>query len=325
MEALLDVAWRLLSGLGAWPAYRIVHSFPSALQGLAYRLTRGRCPEPLGLRVKGLRAARLANPVGLAAGLNKDGNLTWLGDALCLGFTVVGSVLPYKYGGAGRKVLLRITPEAAINRLGLPSRGVDRVKEAVSKYETRYTTVAWNAAGLRIQDYREVVAKIGGLGAWAEVNISCPNTEEHGTFEKPDVAVRVASTVREVSRIPLLLKIPNTDDRDLLHAYADVVRESGMAGIVAGNTSKFYVRGVQAGLSGAPIYYRVRRAVRVLRELLPGEYVVVGVGGVTRPERAVELLEEGADLVEILTALLRLGPGRVREIVWAAWRAVGRR
>lgn len=320
---LLEAAFRVLKPLGARAGYRLAHGFPPRLQGLAASLLArpDRCPRAT-VRVLG---QELPGPVGLAAGLNKDGNLTWLGDALCMGFTVVGSVLPYRYPGARKKILLRLTPESAVNRLGLPSRGVEYVVRALSLYKPRYTVVAGNIAGLRAGDYPLVARRLQGLLPWLEVNVSCPNTDAHGTFEEPGLAEEIARSAREAFGGPVLLKIPHTTDEELLESYAIAARRSGASGVVAGNTSKFWVRGVQAGLSGASIYHGTRKMVRALLDLLPSNMLVAGVGGVTRVERAIELLDMGAGLVEVLTVLLRLGPARAREIAVAGARWALRR
>ncbi len=309
-QILLDLSWRLLSKLPAYYSYKIVHGFPHNLQNIMSRVLPGDCPPSLDIPIMG---QKIANPVGLAAGLNKDGNLTWLGDALCLGFTVVGSILPYPYRGAERKILMRPTPYSAINRLGLPSKGVEKVLSIIKSYVPKYTKIAYNIAGLKPGDYTILAEKIPADNLFVEINISCPNTEAHSSFEEPEEIGKLLKLLPGDHNY--LLKIPNTRDKDLLIKYASLIEEHNLAGVVAGNTSKFFVKGVQSGLSGKPIYHNTLRMTRILREHLKDRHVIVSVGGVMDSNDAVQLLEEGANLIEILTVLLRRGPRETRNII----------
>ncbi len=317
---LLEYLWKPLSKLPPKASYRIVHSFPGRLQRPLSRILSSKCPESLEIRIQN---NNLANPIGLAAGLNKNGNLTWLGDALCLGFTVVGSILPYSYRGAETKLLLRPTPLSAINRLGLPSDGIEKVLQNIRHYRPRYTQLVANIAGLRINDYIELAGQLGEEFLFIEINISCPNTEEHGTFEQPEHAENILIDLPSSKRY--LLKIPHTTDRNLLANYVNLVRKYGLQGIVAGNTSKIWIRGLQAGLSGRPIFHRTKRMVAVLRELLEEDKIIVASGGVFSADDAIELLENGANLIEVLTVLLRRGPRTVLDIVEGVHRYLARK
>ncbi|MCE4609614.1 MAG: hypothetical protein F7C36_04440 [Desulfurococcales archaeon] len=317
---LLEYLWKPLSMLPPKVSYRIVHSSPGRLQKPLSRILASKCPESLEIRILN---NTLTNPIGLAAGLNKNGNLTWLGDALCLGFTVVGSILPYRYRGAETKLLLRPTPLSAVNRLGLPSDGFEKVLENISRYRPRYTRLVANIAGLRRNDYKELAEQLGEEFLFVEVNISCPNTEEHGTFEKPEYAEKILIDLPPNERY--LLKIPHTTNRDLLANYVDLVKKYGLQGIVAGNTSKIWIRGFQAGLSGRPIFHGTKKMVVALRELLGEDKIIVASGGVFSADDAIELLENGANLIEVLTVLLRRGPRAVLDIVEGVHRYLAKR
>ena len=308
------LAWGLLHRLPPSIAYRLVHSTPAWLSRLLARASHA--PRPRGdYRFLGLR---LPSPIGLAAGLDKDGNLTWTSWALGFGFSVVGSVLPRRHPGAPDKILVRLPDGHLVNRLGLPSQGAPRVAGRLRRRPPGMP-LAVSIAGLAPGDYVEAYRILAPLADWVEVNISCPNTVEHGTFEDPEWARRIlGSLARLEPRRPLLLKIPRTTDRDQLQAYADVVRETGAAGIVAANTLKTRIRGVQAGLSGPSLYESTKKMVEALRGMLPGDRVVVAVGGVDEPRKAQELLDHGADAVEILTVLLT-SPRRAVEVIHHAY------
>ena len=307
---MIDAAWSILRRLPPRLAYEIVHSTPPGIvKWLASReATRY---QPLGYKFLGMT---LDNPVGLAAGLDKDGDLAWLSYALGLGYTVVGSVLPHPHRGAERKILKRLPGGELVNRLGLPSKGVDYVVARLAR-DPPPMPVAVNIAALEPEGYPEVYRRVSGVASWVEVNVSCPNTVKHGTFERPEWVRRIIQGLKPLDEsIPVLVKLPPVEDRDLLWEYADAVREAGADGVVASNTLKVRVGGVQAGLSGNRLYRIVYGMVRWFREHLPGDMVVVGVGGIIDAERAIKIMEY-ADSIELLTALLYYGPGRVREIV----------
>ncbi len=294
-----------------YTAYRIVHSVPHWLARLAARIDgRRRYSAPTVFQ-----GVPLENPVGLAAGLDKDGDLLWVSWSLGFGFTVVGSVLPRRHQGARVKVLERLPDGGLVNRLGLPSKGaVYAAKRLESRPEG--LGVAVNIAALEPEGYPAVYERVAPLADWVEVNISCPNTREHGTFERPEWARRILHMVTGLDPArPVLVKLPPVEDKDIVLEYVDAVRESGASGVVASNTIKVDWRGEQAGLSGPRLYPIVKQMVRVAREHLPTGYSVVAVGGIDSPDKALELLEEGADLVELLTSLLYHGPGRVWEIL----------
>lgn len=313
---LVEAAWWMLRRLPPGVAYKIVHSTPYWLAMLV--ASTGGVREEYPLEFLG---ARLRNPVGLAAGLDKDGDLMWISYKLGFGFTVVGSIMPARHRGARVKVLKRLPDGSLINRLGLPSKGVDY---AVRRLEDKPPIpVAANIASLTMDGYRRVYEKVHGLVDWVEVNVSCPNTEEHGTFEKPEMVERILSTLPH-DTTPTLVKLPPVEDRELVREYAQVIARSNAAGAVVSNTLKVNLDGVQAGLSGERLYPVMIRMLRWMRELLPEDKVLVAVGGITRPERAVEALEY-ANAIEVLSALLYYGPGRVREIIEAASRAVMKR
>lgn len=314
---LIDASWRILRRLPPKFAYKIVHSIPHQLVKMISSGTR-RDEEPL---VEFL-GVKLSNPVGLAAGLDKDGDLAWLSYRLGFGFTVVGSVLPVRHRGVDEKILERLSGGSLVNRLGLPSKGAEYVVERLK--DKPPIPVAVNIAALEPSGYSTVYSMVEEYADWIEVNVSCPNTVEHGTFEKPEWVERILSSLPPGGK-PVLVKLPPVEEADLVREYAEVVASSRAAGAVVSNTLKVKVDGgVQAGLSGEKLYPVMMGMLRRMREYLPDDKVLVAVGGITTPERALKALEY-ADLIEVLTALLYYGPGRVREIIEETVKFIGRR
>ncbi|WP_460124060.1 beta/alpha barrel domain-containing protein [Stetteria hydrogenophila] len=303
-------------------ASRAVHSAPEPLARLAARI-EGRRPQWGGgcVEVKRLGVC-VENLAGIAAGFDKDAKLAWVAWALGAGFHVVGSVLPHPHKGAERKVMARLGGEATVNRLGLPSEGAARVAGRLSKRRPPGMPVAANVASLTLDGYASVTEALAPVVDWFEVNVSCPNVEEHRRMEEPDLAREACRRAAEAAGgRPVLLKIPPVTGRDEAWTYADVARECGAAGVVAANTLRVQYKGVNAGLGGAPLYPIVKSMVKWLGERLPSGSVIVAVGGVDSGEKAVELLSLGASLVEVITALFLHGPARFRSIATAtrAW------
>lgn len=312
---LVEATWWLLRRLPPKLAYKIVHSIPYSLVKLVSQDN-----EESGEHEVDFHGVKLRNPVGLAAGLDKDGDLMWLSYKLGFGFTVVGSVLPHRHKGANKKILKRLPDGNIINRLGLPSKGVDYVVERLK--DKPPIPVAVNIASLTVDGYRRVYERVYDYVYWIEVNVSCPNTESHGTFEQPDWVRRIIETL-PLAEKPVLVKLPPVKDPDIIYEYAQVIKETGIDGAVVSNTLKVRVDGVQAGLSGNDLYPVMMNMLKRMRELLPYDKVLIAVGGITTVNKAIKALEY-ADLIEVLTSLLYYGPSRVREIIEEATRFIQR-
>ncbi len=258
-----------------------------------------------------LLGRRLSAPISLAAGLDKNGELAWLAKTLGMGFHVVGSVLPEAWPGVKPKILLRLR-NATVNRLGLPSIGVERVAKKLARLQRRLDIpLAVNIAAFTVEGYAKVYRMLSGFADWFEINISCPNVEEHRSFEDPDQALKICKTLRPHTK-PILLKIPPVG-RDTIEHYVNVAKECGAAGIVAANTIRIRLDGIEAGLGGPPLYNIVRNIVKWIREF-DEDLVVIAVGGIDDPQKILELIKLGADGVEVLSALVLKGPRHVARL-----------
>ncbi|MEB3787955.1 MAG: hypothetical protein GSR78_04275, partial [Desulfurococcales archaeon] len=157
---------RLLPAMRAW---RIAHSMPPGFYRTLARVSRAPPPQGLDREVLGVH---LPSPVGVGAGLDKDGRLAPLVESWGAGFHVVGSVLPRPHEGVEPKILVRLPNGGTINRLGLPSPGVERVLENLAGAGLGIP-LAFNIAGFTPRDYGLVYERLPGYAAWVEVNISC--------------------------------------------------------------------------------------------------------------------------------------------------------
>jgi dihydroorotate dehydrogenase len=284
------------------------------------------------------------NPVGLAAGLDKNGAyIDALGD-LGFGFIEVGTVTPKPQPGNARPRLFRLAgAQALINRFGFNNEGLDRFEANVASSTTFCAAggmlglnIGKNAATpleLALQDYSECLRRVYPLlvprRGYVTVNISSPNTSGLRTLQARDELEallagldeeRARLSDRHGARVPLAVKIsPDLDDADLLR-IADALVAHGVDAVIATNTTtaRERVAGLPhatqpGGLSGAPLAARSTQVVALLARHLAGRLPIIGVGGITDAAAAVAKIEAGASLVQLYTGLVYRGPALVGE------------
>lgn len=278
------------------------------------------------------------NPLGLAAGLDKDGSAIDFWAALGFGFVELGTVTP-KDGQPGndKPRLERIREnDAIVNRMGFNNRGAPHL---AARLQARRTNIP---AGANIgkakltpnenaaDDYEETLSAVFAHASYVVLNVSSPNTP--GLRDLQSISVLESLLDRVVSRNqrlaveqqtaprPILLKIaPDLADGDI-DAIADLARDKKLAGIVATNTTLRHELAarkpkIQGGLSGPPLRARANELARRLFRRLDGAMPIVGVGGIRSAEDAYLRIRAGATLVQIYTGLIYEGPGLVRAIV----------
>lgn len=328
-----DLLWRallrpLLFRLDPEDAHHLVLGAAARWPRLLGRLAGGRPPAGLGVSLLG---RTLPSPVGLAAGLDKDAVALPCWERLGFGFVEVGTVTPRPQPGNPRPRIHRLPAERAlVNRMGFPSAGADDVARRLEALRARgrwpSIPVAVNlgknkdtSAEAAHEDYAAVAARLGPLADWLVVNVSSPNTPGLRALQAAGPLRRILEATRDAAAgRPVLLKLaPDLEDEALDEAVA-LARNAGAAGVVATNTT--LTRPIadpsgapEGGLSGAPLFPLARaKLARVLAAA--GDLPVVGVGGVDRPERALDLLELGCAAVQLYTGFVYEGPGLVRRI-----------
>jgi len=278
------------------------------------------------------------NPVGLAAGLDKDGEHVDALAALGFGFLEIGAVTPRPQPGNPKPRVFRLPEaEALINRLGFNSRGLDAAVENLRR--SRYRGILGVNIGKNFdtpnerasEDYLACLRKLHPYASFVTVNVSSPNTKNLRNLQQPGEldlllaalgAERDRLAERHGRRVPLAVKIaPDLDDAGI-EAVAGCVASRGIDAVIATNTtlSREGVEHLPAsrepgGLSGAPLKARATAVVARLRRALPAKVAIIGVGGIASAADAREKLDAGADLVQLYTALVYRGPGLVGEIV----------
>jgi len=316
----------------------------------AHSLTLGLADAPLRLGLLNIRkpphrpvramGLEFRNPVGLAAGLDKQAEHVDAMAALGFGFVELGGVTPRPQPGNPRPRMFRI-PEAGaiINRFGLNSVGVEAFVENL-KRASRNTIIGVNIGKNKdtpneraAEDYERCLEVLYPHVHYVSINVSSPNTAGLRDLQSAEAlgallarlrAKRDALREKHGRPVALAPKIAPDLDGDAVRAIADVVRRSGMDGVIATNTTvardgvKDLPHGTEdGGLSGAPLRARSLGVLRELAASLQGEIPIIGVGGIMSGADAAERFSAGASLVQVYTGLIYRGPRLVPECVSA--------
>ncbi len=334
MAAMLYALARpLLFALDPETAHRLTLGLADAAQ--AARLLGALAPRVPRVPVRAM-GLEFPNPVGLAAGLDKNAEHIDALAALGFGFIEVGTVTPRPQPGNPRPRLFRLPAAGAlINRFGFNNVGLDAFMANVARARWRgvlginigknFDTPAERAA----DDYVACLEGVYRAASYVTVNVSSPNTRglralQHGRAldallgRLAQARERLAD--RNGRRVPLVLKVAPDLDAPQLHGIAAAVRAHRFDGVIATNTS-LAREGVEAlphaaeagGLSGAPIRARATRTLASLAEELGGEVPLIGAGGIMSGADAAEKFECGAALVQLYTGLIYRGPTLIAE------------
>ncbi|MDZ7829605.1 MAG: quinone-dependent dihydroorotate dehydrogenase [Halofilum sp. (in: g-proteobacteria)] len=284
---------------------------------------------------------RFPNPVGLAAGLDKNADHVDALGALGFGFLEVGTVTPRPQPGNPRPRLFRVPArKALINRMGFNNKGVDHAVErlAARRFEG---IVGVNIGKNRdtpveqaVDDYLACLDRVHAVADYVTVNISSPNTPGLRSLQSgaaldgllgPLTELRGRRDAESGRRVPLLVKIAPDLEDDEIRAIADAVRAHAIDGIIATNTTSDHasVSGLangdeEGGLSGAPLAEPSTARLRLLAAELGPSIPVIGVGGIVDADTAHAKQQAGARLVQLYTGLIYRGPSLIREAV-EAW------
>lgn len=315
------------------------HDLSIDLLGMSGRLglTKAICKHPAQLptRVMGID---FPNPVGLAAGLDKNGDAILGLSGLGFGFIEIGTITPRAQPGNPKPRLFRLPQaEAIINRMGFNNKGVDYLLERVKN--AQFSGVLGINIGKNIDtpveraadDYLICLDKVYQHASYVTVNISSPNTPGLRSLQFGDSLKELLETLQRrqedltqmhEKRVPIAVKIaPDMTDEEI-EQVAQIVLDCGMDGIIATNTTleRKGVEGMRyaeeaGGLSGAPVREQSTHVVKVLAEYLKGRLPIIAVGGINSGEHAAEKIAAGASLVQIYSGFIYQGPALIRESV----------
>ena len=319
---MLDAAAGLLRLLPAETAHRATIS----LTRMAAPLLPAQRPEDPRLQLTALGLS-FSNPVGLAAGFDKDAEVPDAMGRLGFGFVECGTVTPRPQAGNKRPRLFRLTEDAAvINRMGFNNSGMAAAaKNLAARHGKGIVGINIGAnkdSADRIADYVQALAALSPLADYVTVNVSSPNTPGlRGLQNKDDLSRLLGSlTAARQTSIPLLLKIAPDLGSPALDDIADVARGSGIEGLIVSNTTiaRPALRSAHGnesgGLSGQPLFAPSTEILRQMRRRLGNAVVLVGVGGVSSGADAYAKIRAGASLVQLYTALVYQGPGLITHI-----------
>lgn len=319
-----DLVTRALRRLPAETAHRAT----VRLVGLAAPLL----PRPpaddarLGISAFGLR---FSNPVGLAAGFDKDAEVPDAMLKLGFGFVECGTVTPRPQAGNPRPRLFRLAEDGAvINRMGFNNQGMEaaagRLEARRKKGIVGINIGANKDSADRIADYAKSFARLAPLADYVTVNVSSPNTPGLRGLQNKEELTRLLAALMETRAgsgfKPVLLKIAPDLDEQSLDDIAQAVASTGIEGVIISNTTiaRPSLKSANAhetgGLSGRPLLASSTEILRQMRARVSSNMILIGAGGIASGADAYEKIRAGATLVQLYTGLVYEGPGLVTRI-----------
>lgn len=328
----------LLFKLEAEQAHSTTHRFAEAASrsGLLKTLARSLYNYQSAKLSQQIWGLTFRNPIGLAAGFDKNGQIPEIMEALGFGFLEIGSITANPSTGNPKPRAFRLPKDRAlINRMGLNNDGaqtvVKRLKNkkvsipmGINIAKTHDPKIVGDAA---IKDYIQSFDEAKKVADYITVNISCPNTNEGKTFEDPSALDELLSAlkIRDDARVvPTLVKFSSDLNKDQLLQLLEICETHRIHGYVACNTSSSR-EGLQTsveelqqigagGLSGRPIAPKSIQIIEWISEATKGQKPIIGVGGIDSFNTALKMLLAGADLLQMYTGLIYEGPGLIKSI-----------
>ena len=267
----------------------------------------------------------LDNPIGMAAGFDKNAEVYNALFRLGFGFVEVGTVTPLKqYGNPKPRVFRLVEDEALINRLGFNNHGAEVVLDRI-KSNKKLGLLGINVgpnkdSNNRLNDYLIGLKKFHEIADYITINISSPNTENLRNFhEESKLQELLASIVREKnnlkSNIPIAVKISPDIDENQINLISEILLENEIKAIIISNTSdssRDTLSDIQkhqkGGLSGKPIQIKSNILINKFYKLLKGKIKIIGVGGVDSGQAAYDKFLAGADFIQLYTGMVFKGP-----------------
>jgi dihydroorotate dehydrogenase len=324
---LYDIAKPLFFRLSPETAHRLVHRSLDLYQQTPLRsLARRRYTvEDERLETEAF-GQQFPNPVGVAAGFDKNAEIAPALGSLGFGFVEVGGVTASPQAGNARPRLFRLPEDGAlINRMGLNNDGATVIGDRLDELDVSFPVGVNVAKSEHVEtesapaDYRETYEQVASGGDFFVVNISCPNSQGFAELQNRDSMAAIVEELQDAGASPLLVKLsPDLPDPAVDDALS-IVEEFDLDGVVATNTSTDRPASLRSpnrieggGLSGKPIEARATEMVGYVAERV--DVPVVGVGGVSTAEDAYRKIRAGASVVQLYTGLVYEGPAIARDI-----------
>lgn len=293
------------------------------------------------VNIKGLErevfGIKFKNPVGLAAGFDKNGEYIEALSDLGFGFIEVGTVTPLPQPGNDKPRMFRLQDDdAIINRMGFNNKGVDTLAERLRLLKSKNSdiVVGGNIGKNKntpnedaLSDYIKCFDRLFDVVDYFVVNVSSPNTPGLRALQEKEPLMELLNTLQQrnsknnISR-PILLKIAPDLTNEQLDDIVEIVMTTGIAGVIATNTtidrstlqSPEPLKSEMGGLSGKPLTNRSVEVVKYLSTKSNKAFPIIGVGGIHSPKDAQAMLDAGASLVQLYTGFIYEGPGLIKRI-----------
>lgn len=330
MNALWALGRPLLFSLDAETAHHLTLSVLGAAPRLLGGLARPLCSAPP--QPTELFGHTLPSPIGLAAGLDKDGVAIPFWPALGFGFVEVGTVTAHGQVGNAKPRMFRLVDERAIiNRMGFNNGGSAALAARMERLRSRghwpSVPVGANLGKSKVtpledaaQDYATSARRLAGLADYFTINVSSPNTPGLRSLQDAEPLRRIIDAVKDAADgTPTALKLAPDLTDEAIHDAVGLAQAAGIDAIIATNTtirrdllSRDPNQG--GGMSGAPLWPFARDRIGVALDAAAGRVPVVGVGGIESAQQVQELLDLGCVAVQLYSSLIFQGPGLIRRL-----------
>lgn len=281
---------------------------------------------------------RFPNPVGLAAGFDKNAEVYEALASLGFGFVEVGTITPLAQPGNDKPRLFRLVEdEAVINRMGFNNKGSEQAANNLEHYQKAGIPIGINIGKNKItpnekaaSDYTACLERLYHYGHYFVINVSSPNTPNlrdlQGTEELRELVREIQKKKKSLEEKgakpkPILLKVAPDMADEQMHDIVQLAISQGLSGIIATNTTisreglkNETFRGESGGLSGKPLAERSTRWIKEIYEEVGDRLPIIGVGGIFTGDDAYEKIRAGASLIQVYTGMIYEGPGIVKKI-----------
>jgi dihydroorotate dehydrogenase len=272
-----------------------------------------------------LAGMKLRNPIGLAAGYDKNCKLIPALSSMGFGYLVTGTVTKEpKVGNPKPRVIRKKNQNALINALGFPGHGLKEAKKSLSKgiKSSNPTKVIVSVSGVEIEEILECHAELEPLASAIEINISSPNTAGLRAFQNESTLSDLLYEINSQKTKPLLIKMPpfinqNLEDKQKVLGLAQVCVENDVEALTVSNTLPVEADNLaigRGGLSGSPLFDNTLKMVSSYKEMFGNNIGINACGGISDGKQAFRLLNEGACTLQLLTALVYEGPSIVTKL-----------
>jgi dihydroorotate dehydrogenase len=284
--------------------------------------------EVMGLKFK--------NPIGLAAGFDKNATMVEDLAEFGFGFIEIGTVTPLPQPGNEKPRMFRLpSDDALINRMGFNNQGVDVAADRLKRINKKGLIIGGNIGKNKntpnadaVNDYIKCFDRLFDVVDYFVVNVSSPNTPGLRELQEKEPLKSILNTLQQRNRKndisrPILLKIAPDLTNSQLDDIIEIVKETKIAGVIATNTTLSReglsapesLKNESGGLSGKPLSKRSTEVISYLSRQSDKSFVIIGVGGIHSPEDALEKIKAGASLIQIYTGFVYEGPGLIKRIL----------